>query len=61
MKNLEEEFNLDYVRSIIANEGFDYAFQHYSDFKEVKDEKFHKLRKEYLQAAKDLARYLDID
>lgn len=45
----------------IENEGFDYAFQHYSDFKEIKDNKFHELRKAYLKAAKELEDYALID
>lgn len=50
---------LDYVRGTIDNEGFDYAFRHYSDFEdEVKDKAFHKLRKAYLKAANELQEYL---
>jgi hypothetical protein len=50
-----------YVRATIDNEGFDYAFRNYHDFSEVKDEKFHKLRKAYLEAYKDLAEYVEYD
>lgn len=48
-----------YVLNIIDNEGFDYAFTGYSDFKEVKDPEFHRLRKAYLKAAKELEKYLE--
>lgn len=41
-----------------AVEGFDYAFRHYSDFKEVVDETFHELRKAYVEAADALDEYL---
>ncbi len=52
---------LDYVRNTISNEGFSYTFHGYSDFDDVKDEEFHKLRKEYIKAAKKLAKYLNIE
>jgi len=48
----------EYVRDTIENEGFDYAFRHYSDYEEIKDEKFHELRKAYEQAAKELEDYI---
>lgn len=47
-----------YVRDIIDQEGFHYAFEGYSDFKEISDEKFHELRQAYLKAAADLSEYL---
>jgi hypothetical protein len=40
-------------------ESFDYCFNGYSDWKEIKDEKFHKLRQEYLKAAKELEAYVN--
>jgi ribosomal protein L19 len=50
---------LQYVRDTIDNEGFDYAFRHYTDFvDEVKDVEFHKLRKAYVEAAKELDVYV---
>jgi hypothetical protein len=49
---------LDYVRATIENEGFDYAFRHYSDFSEVKDARFHRLRKAYEKAANALEEYV---
>lgn len=45
----------------VNNEGFHYAFLHYSDFKEVKDREFHKLRKAYIAATKKLADYLGLE
>jgi hypothetical protein len=47
------------VKSCIHNEGFDYCFQSYSNFHEVKDEEFHKLRLAYLNAAKALEEYVN--
>ena len=46
------------VQNCIDNEGFDYAFRHYSSFEEVKDREFHKLRKAYVKAAAALAEYV---
>ena len=43
------------VNACVENEGFDYAFRHYSDFSEVKDKKFHELRSAYVDAARALA------
>lgn len=53
--------DLDYVRDTVENEGFHYAFTGYSDFEEVKDAEFHKLRQAYLDAGAALAKYLNID
>jgi hypothetical protein len=50
-----------YVQSVVDNEGFDYAFFHYSDFSDIEDDEFHRLRKAYVEAHKNLAKYLDID
>jgi len=51
---------LDYVRDIVGQEGFDYAFCDYSDFKEVKDDEFHRLRKAYVNAAEALKKFLNL-
>ena len=45
------------LNAAVENEGFDYAFAHYSAFDEIKDEKFHELRKAYLDARQALADY----
>lgn len=47
-----------YLAAIIENEGFDYTFRDYSDFEEVKDEKFHQLRQAYKDAADELDNYI---
>lgn len=52
-----EEF--EYVRIKISDEGFDYCFRHYSSFKEVDDEKFHQLRKAYIEIANELESYVE--
>ena len=53
--------DIDYVRSKIDNEGFDYTFEGYSEFKDIKDDEFHQLRESYLAARKALADYLGVD
>ena len=51
-----EEFEM--VRYRMENEGFNYCFKHYSSFKEVEDEKFHELRKKYLEISQELEEYV---
>lgn len=52
---------LDYVRATIDNEGFHYAFVNYSDFPEITDSEFHALRQAYVNAAKALSDYLNLE
>ncbi len=47
-----EKFEM--VRYRMENEGFHYCFKHYSSFKEVQDEKFHELRRKYLEISHEL-------
>ena len=56
--DLVEQF--EYLISKMKNEGFHYCFKHYSSFEEVEDEQFHKLRKQYLEAADMLEKYVGI-
>lgn len=49
------------VAETVESEGFHYAFYHYSDFKKIKDEQFHKLRTDYLKTAKALADYCGLE
>jgi hypothetical protein len=53
--------DIDYVRSKVENEGFDYCFTGYSDFEDIKDEEFHTLRKAYVKAQEDLSAFLGLD
>ena len=46
------------VRDRAEQEGFDYCFTGYSDFLEIKDEEFHRLRKAYVDAAEALQKYI---
>lgn len=52
--------DLVYIRDIVEDEGFAYAFLHYSDFGEVDDEEFHNLRLKFENAAEELAEYLGV-
>jgi hypothetical protein len=39
-------------------EGFHYCFDGYSDWNEIKDEKFHELRTTYLKSMNELRNYI---
>jgi len=49
----------EYLQYRIDNEGFHYCFRDYSDFEEIEDEEFHKLRKEYLKISEKLENYIN--
>ncbi len=49
------------IEGIVGVEGFDYAFVHYSSFDNIKDEKFHELRKAFVKAREQLSDYIDLD
>jgi len=51
-----EDFN--YVECKMSDEGFDYCFRSYSDFKEIDDNEFHILRERYILAANELENYV---
>jgi len=53
-----KEEDLENICSTIGSEGFDYCFCDYTDFKEVEDKKFNKLRFEYVESKKKLEYYL---
>lgn len=56
---MRTDFDFNYVKSCMKNEGFDYCFTEYSDFKEeINDEEFHKLRTIYLKSRRDLKNYV---
>ena len=42
----------------INEEGIDYTFNCYSNWNEIKDEYFHKLRNDYLNASKNMKKYI---
>ena len=47
-----------WVENKMINEGFHYCFIHYSDFKEIDDNEFHRLRENYIKGAKELETYI---
>jgi hypothetical protein len=49
---------LEDVRDRIELEGFDYAFRFYSNFEDVADPEFHRLREAYVDAAQALDSYI---
>lgn len=52
---------IDTVRGKIENEGFDYCFTGYSDWQDVRDEEFHRLRLAYVNARKAFADFLCVE
>lgn len=60
LEKIEEQLeNFEMVKVRIRQEGFHYCFKNYSSFEEVEDERFHELRKLYLQVAETLEKYVD--
>lgn len=55
----EERENWKMLKYRMNKEGFHYCFKFYSDFEEIEDEEFHKLRKQYLESAKKLENYIN--
>ena len=53
----QDEWNA--VRYRMDNEGIDYCFEHYSSFEEIKDEKFHELRLQFLKSLKEIQTYVN--
>lgn len=47
-----------YLTSKIDTEGFEYTFMSYSNFENIVDEEFHRLRKEYKEACERLNNYI---
>ena len=59
LEKLDEELeNWNAVSYRMDNEGIDYCFEHYSSFKEIKDEEFHKLRLEFLDSMRKIRKYV---
>jgi len=58
----DEEDDLELWESVqyrMGEEGFDYCFESYSHWDEIKDEEFHRLRLGFLQSMEDLRNYID--
>ena len=57
---MEDELeNWQRVQYRMDEEGIGYCFEGYSDWKEIKDEKFHELRLGFLTSMKDLREYVN--
>ncbi len=54
----DEKENWESVNFRMHDEGFHYCFESYSNWKEIEDEKFHKLREQYLKSAEELEEYV---
>ncbi len=55
----EELENWERVQYRMDEEGFDYCFESYSRWDEIKDEEFHRLRLGFLQSMEDLRNYIN--
>ena len=59
MATREEKDWFESAQYRMDEEGFNYCFDGYSNWTNIKDEKFHELRLSYLKAAKDLRDYIN--
>lgn len=55
------ESSIAYVALCCENEGFDYAINHYSDYKEVTNKEFIDLKNQYEDARAKLMEFLGVD
>ena len=55
----EELEDWQMVRYRMDNEGLEYCFKHYSSFEEIKNEEFHKLRKELLEIMEKMRTFVE--
>ena len=57
---MEDELeNWQRVQYRMDEEGIGYCFESYSDWKEIKDEKFHELRLDFLKSMNNLREYVN--
>ncbi len=56
-KKIENDWGI--LEYKIDSEGFDYCFDGYSDWEDIIDDEFHKLRQNYLNAKKELDDYIN--
>ena len=55
----EESDKWNAVQYHMDNDGIDYCFEFYSNFKEIEDERFHELRLRFIQSMCDLRDYVN--
>lgn len=56
---MDEKELFEEVKCAMENEGFDYCFRFYSNFSDIKDEKFQKLREQYVKITNELEQYVN--
>ena len=60
IKEIEDNLeNFKAVQYRMNNEGIDYCFNGYSNWDEIEDEEFHKLRQEFLDSMKKIHEYVN--
>ena len=57
--NEQEIYDQKRLKYRMEEEGFFYCFDGYSNWDEIKDEKFHELRLKFLEDAKILRKYIN--
>ena len=56
-----EKITIKAVRERVQSEGFAYTFLSYSDFADLDDPEFHRLRRAYIESQKALAKYIGVE
>ena len=60
IKEIEDNLeNFKAVQYRMNNEGIDYCFNGYSNWDEIEDEEFHKLRQEFLESMTKIRMYVE--
>lgn len=54
----DEKENWERLNYRMDEEGFHYCFNGYSNWEEIKDKEFHKLKEKYLKSAEELEEYV---
>ena len=50
--------DMEYIHFKILDEGLDYCLRYYSDFDDIEDEEFHRLRLAYISIAEAIEDYV---
>lgn len=58
--NASKEAKLDLLYEI-QKDGFDYALMYYSDYKEMKDAEFDRLRQNFIKKSKSFEKYIELE
>lgn len=60
LEEVEDDLELwESVQYRMDEEGFDYCFESYSHWEDIKDDEFHRLRLEFLRTMNELRNYID--